>query len=137
MKHLKYLPALFLAIITVLASCEKEEIEQADSLEQFGILGKWRLSSITIDGITDMSIRYDTIEFSTGIAKADLKGEFRSIGPGNETKGLFELDNASKTLLFDYNDTRKIYLFHISENSMTFTYSEYIMEFIENWSKVE
>jgi len=132
---------LSLAIITVFTSCEKDKehdkIEPSDKLEQFGILGKWGHQSITINGITDMSIRYDTIEFILDSEINDLKGEFRSKGVGYETNGQFELDTVNKIIHFDFNNTQKSYVFHISDDSMTFTYSEDNIEIIEAWRKEE
>jgi hypothetical protein len=141
MKQLKYLLVLFLLILTVFTSCEKNEendkIEPSDKLEQFGILGKWRLQSLTINGITDMIVHYDTIGFTTGIESNDLMGEFRSVGAGYETNGSFELNNENNTIIFDNNNTQKLYEFLISGNYMTFKYNEDSIEYIEDWSKVE
>jgi hypothetical protein len=142
MKQLKYILVLSLAILSVFTSCEKGEesdnIEPSDNLEQFGILGKWSLQSITINGITDMIVHYDSIEFTTGIEGDDLKGEFLSSdGSGYETNGQFELETANNIIHFDFNNSQKSYEFHISNGSMTFTYSEDNNEIVKDWRKEE
>lgn len=136
MKYLKILPVFLLLAFGTIVSCEEEEIEQTDNLDEIGILGKWSLQSLTINGITDLTIRYDTLLLSTGVHTDDLKGSFESAGPAYETTGLFELDKSNNTIFFDYNNTEKVYEFHISGNSMTFTYFEDSHEFLENWRKI-
>lgn len=135
MRHRKYLIVMFLTIFGVFTSCQKDEIDETDSLEQIGILGKWELQSITINGITDMSIRYDTNEFIKDSEIGDLKGECRSIGAGYETIGQFELDTANNIIHFDFNNTQKSYEFQIKDDIMIFTYSESNQEIIEDWRK--
>jgi len=126
----------------VFTSCDKDEendnIEPSDNLEQFGILGRWGLQSITINGITDMIVHFDTIEFTTGIDGDDLKGEFiSSDGAGYVTNGQFELKIVNNIIHFDFNNSQKSYEFHISNDSMTFTYSEGNNKIIEDWRKEE
>lgn len=82
MSHLKYLPILFLTFLIVFTSCQKDKIDEPDRLEQFGILGKWRMQSRTVCGITDMIVLYDTIRFSTSVKNDDLYGEFISVDRG-------------------------------------------------------
>lgn len=139
MSQRKYLLVLSLSIITVFTSCQKDEendkIEPSDKLEQFGILGKWRLHSTTINGITNMLIRFDTIEFIKDSEIDDLKGEFRNKGAVYETNGQFELDTANNLIHFDYNNKQKSYIFDILDDWMTFTYSEDDIEYIEDWRK--
>jgi hypothetical protein len=143
MRHLKYVSVLFLSILTVLTSCEKDEImqinnvEQADSLEEFGILGKWGLQSITINGITDMIVHYDTIKFSADSEIADLKGKFKRRGVGYESNGQFELNKAEETITFTYDDKQIIYGIQISDNYMVFSYSENNASIVEDWRKEE
>jgi hypothetical protein len=137
MRYLKFLPILLLTFLTVFTSCEKDAIEEPDSLEQFDILGKWMLQSRTICGITDMIVLFDTLEFTTGSKSDDLLGAFISISPGDETNGQFEIDPENGTIRFDYNSTQKTYEFQISGNAMTFTYFEDDCEFITDWRKEE
>ncbi|WP_462281258.1 hypothetical protein [Salinivirga cyanobacteriivorans] len=142
MVQLKSLLILSFAIFTVFTSCEKDEendnIEPSDYLDQFGILGKWGLQSITINGITDMIVHYDSIEFTTGIDGDDLKGEFiSSDGVGYETNGQFELETANNIIHFNFNNSQKSYEFDISDSLMIFTYSEENNEIIEYWRKKE
>ncbi|WP_424003629.1 hypothetical protein [Maribacter sp. IgM3_T14_3] len=121
MSKLKYLLVLSLSIITVFISCEKDEendkIDPSDSLEQHGILGKWRLQALTISGITDMSIRFDTLEFTGDSELDDLKGEFTRTHVGNDINGIFELDTVNSIIHFDINNTQKSFLGAVSDNS--------------------
>ncbi len=129
---------LILIVISLisLSSCEKKENEVPDNLEKFGILGNWRLQALTINGITDMIVHYDTLEFTTGNNIDDQKGDFRRVGSGYETIGQFEIDTDS-TILFSYNSKQRLYNFRISNNALTFDYFDEGVEYIEDWSKVE
>ena len=139
MIHSRFLLGFILVFLLALTSCKKEEEEvvvvQPDHLEQVGILGAWRLQARTINGITNMSVHFDTMEFETGSASNDLMGDFRSVRPGSETVGQFEVNTAEQTILFHYNDTQLVYDFQISGNSMTFTFTVDGDEFIEDWSR--
>ena len=138
MKHLKYLPVVFLIILFVLTSCENDEIEQTDRIEQFGILGQWKLESLTINGITDLSIQCcDYIEFKKDTDSDDLKGEFIAYGVGYETNGVFELITSNNTIQFDYDNKQKVYEFQILDNLIIFKYSDDNQKIIEDWRKVE
>ena len=123
--------------LTFFMSCEKEETELVDNLEEVGILGKWRLLFITVNGITDMSIRFDTIEFCTDSERGDLKGKFSAIGTGYETNGVFEIEKKKEIIYFDYNNTQKIYGFQISYDLMTFSYTKDGQDITEDWSRLE
>ncbi len=138
MTNFKFLIALFTILtgLTVLISCEKDDTEQIENLEQFGILGQWKLETRTINGITDLSIQCcDYIEFEADSEIADLKGKFLANGVGYETKGVFEIDTSKTTIQFDYGDTQKSYEFQISEDLIIFSYSEDNLEIIEDWRK--
>ena len=139
MSKLKYLLVLSLSIITVFTSCEKDEenykIEPSDRLEQYGILGKWRLQALTIGGITDMLIRFDTIEFTGDSELDDLKGEFTRTYVGNDINGIFELDTANSIIHFDINNTQKSFEGAVSDNWLTITYYADSVEILEDWKK--
>ena len=137
MRTSKSLLILFPIFLTFFTSCEKEKTELADNLEQVGILGKWRLVFITVNGITDMSIRFDTIEFFTDNEIGDLKGKFSAIGTGYETNGVFEIEKTKEHIYFDYNNTQKSYGFQISDDLMTFSYVEDGQDVTEDWSRLE
>lgn len=137
MSRSNFIAILFLTLLTLFSSCKDDEIVQADSLEEFGILGKWGLQSITINGITDMSIRYDTIEFKADSDLNDLKGEFSAYGVQYETNGMFELMPSNKTIEFNYGDKQKLYEFQLAGDLITFTYFEEQLAFIESWRKAE
>ncbi len=126
--------------MTVFTSCEKQEeiekIDSSDKLDQFGIFGKWGLQAMTINGITDMSIQFDKLEFIADDEKADLKGKFiGNRGFRAETNGQFELDSLNKMIHFEQNNTQKSYAFELSNNWMAFTYFDNDIEFIEDYRK--
>jgi len=137
MSHYKYLPILFLTFLMVLTSCQKDKIDEPDRLEQFGILGNWRMQSRTICGITDMIVLYDTIGFTTGVKNDDLYGEFISVSPGDKTDGQFEINPDNSTIHFNYDNKQSSYEFQISGNTMTFISYEDDCEVITDWQKEE
>ncbi len=141
MNKLKYLLVLSLSIITVLSGCEKEEennkIDPSDRLDQYSILGKWKLQGLTIGGITDMSIRFDTLELIGDSELDDLKGEFTRTQYGPDINGTFELDTANSIIHFDINNTQRSFVFAVSYNYLTFKYYEDSVEIIEDWRKEE
>ncbi|MEP2058854.1 MAG: hypothetical protein ABJJ05_13670 [Maribacter litoralis] len=138
MGHCKYLLVLLLAIFIMFAGCEKEEIEQTDNLDPFGILGQWKLETKTINGITDSSIQCcDYIDFKTDSELNDLKGEFMATGEEYETNGVFELNTLNNLIHFEFDNTQKSYEFRITDNLATFTYFENNQEVIEDWRKQE
>ena len=142
MKQLKYLLVLFLAIITVFTGCEKDEekekIEPSDSLEQFGILGQWKLDSREVNGISSLAVECcDYIIFETDSIPTDLKGLFNSNEVGYETNGAFELDILNESIEFLYNNKQKLYGIQISDNRIVFNYSENNDSIIEHWINEE
>lgn len=138
MKTLKILFILLPISMTVLTSCDKDEVEQADKLEQIGVLGQWKLETRIVNGITGLIAECcDYIEFKTDSEPGDLKGEFRAFGAGYETIGVFELNTSINTIQFAYDDTQKLYGFQITDDFITFTYSEDNDEINEDWRKEE
>lgn len=128
---------LFISL-SVLTSCEKEEAEQTDNLVQYGIPGQWKLDIRTINGITDLSVQCcDYIDFKTDSVPDDLKGEFKAFGVGYETNGVFELNIAEGTIEFMYDDNQVLYEIQISDNILTFSYSENSDSIVEQWGKEE
>lgn len=128
-----------LLVMAMLISCEKdkEEIQQTDKLDEFGILGKWKLQTLTINGITDMSVRYDAIEFKPDDERNDLKGKFTIKGTGFETHGQFELDPIENIVDFAFSTTQRSYTYQILDDTMSFTYTEDSSDIIETWKREE
>lgn len=138
MRHSKFYLILFLTMLTVFSSCEKDQLEKSDNLKQFDILGQWKLEARTTNGISDLSILCcDYIMFNTDNEPDDLKGEFTVSGDGYETEGIFELKASNDVIEFDYDNSQMSYQFQISDKLMTFTYVENSQEIIENWRKEE
>ena len=142
MKQLKFCPLLLLWVFVTLSSCDKEETTvdpgSTENLDQVGILGKWGLQSITINGITDMIVHYDSLEFTTGIETNDLIGDFLSSDAlGNETNGQFEIDTINNVILFYVNSSVGSYEYEISANWLALTYSENNINIIEDWIRNE
>lgn len=128
-----------LLVMTMLISCEKDkdETQQTDKLDEFGILGKWKLQTLTINGITDMSVRYDAIEFKADAERNDFKGEFKIKGTGFETHGQFELDPIENIVDFAFSTTQRSYTYQILDDTMSFTYTEDSSDIIETWKREE
>lgn len=129
-------------VLITLSSCDKEETAvdpgSTENLDQVGILGKWGLQSITINGITDMIVHYDSLEFTTGIETNDLIGDFLSLDAiGNETNGQFEIDTINNVILFYVNSSVRSYEYEISANWLALTYSENNINLIEDWIRKE
>jgi hypothetical protein len=142
MKQLKYILLLSLAILTVCTSCkkddEKDKIELSDNLEQYGILGKWKLDSREIGGISSGAVLCcDTLEFKSDIQTTDLKGLFRAVGSGYERNGVFELNNLNETIELKYDNEQKSYEILISETTIVLNYVEDTIAITEWWLKQE
>jgi hypothetical protein len=139
---MKYLPVLSLAILIGFSSCEKDKetdnINPSDHLEQFGILGKWKLDGREYGGISSGAILCcDTLEFKPDFEPIDFMGLFKAVGAGYENTGVFELDNRNKTIEFKYDDKQKIYDIQISETTLFFNYLEDTVAISEWWIKQE
>lgn len=127
-----------LSVIILFMSCDNTDIEQTDNLDQSGILGQWKLESISTNGISDLSILCcEYIQFIADDELNDLRGEFTTSGNGSSTNGVFELNTANNTIHFEYDNSQNSYEFHISNNFMSFTYEENNQEIIEGWRKEE
>lgn len=133
---------LSFAILTVFTSCVKDEerdkIEPSDYLEQYGILGKWKLDSRDYGGISSGAIIIGyTIEFQIDSISTDLKGVFRVIEPAYEANGIFELDTLKETLELNYDNKQKLYEIQISETTLVLNYVEDTVAITEWWIKQE
>lgn len=142
MRQLKHLLILSLAITTLFTSCEKDEekgnIEPSDNLEQFGILGQWKLDSREINGISSLAVECcDKIEFETDNLPTDLSGLFNSNGVGYETNGVFELDTLNDSIEFVFDDKQKLYGIQISDTRIVFSYFENNDSIVEHWVEEE
>lgn len=138
MKNLIFFPVLFLCILITFSGCEKDNNETSDNLEQFGILGQWKLKTRIINGIADLSITCcDYIIFKPDNEPENFKGKFTAYGVGYETNGEFELNPSSSIINFVYDNSQKSYEIQISDSLTTFRYNENIQEIIEDWKKEE
>ncbi len=118
-------------------SCDKEEIEQTDNLQQTGILGQWKLDSRETNGISSLAVECcDYIEFKTDSEPTDLTGEFKAFGAGYETNGDFELNNANQSIEFIY-DEQLLYEIQISDENIVFSYLENNDSIVEYWHREE
>lgn len=126
----------FWAIALVFGNCKSEEPTPIDRLEEIGILGKWELQSITIDGITDLSIPSGTVEFLADDNTNDQIGEFRSQRDGIEDIGWFELNTATDSVYFsNRNNNSRSFLYSLSGSNLTLEYAEGGSVIEEGWVK--
>ncbi|MBZ9629964.1 hypothetical protein LB465_04160 [Salegentibacter sp. LM13S] len=138
MEYSRNLKVLFVFTLIAFSSCNKEESEQIDNLEQVGVLGQWKLEIRVVNGISSLAAECcDYIEFQSNSEPNDLIGEFRAFGAGYETNGIFELNTSNNTIQFDYDTTQKSYGFQILDDVITFTYSENNQNISEDWRKEE
>jgi hypothetical protein len=129
---------VLLVSIFLIASCSKNEPAQYDALEGTGLLGKWEIQKTIVDGIADLSAECCTfIEFNKDSHPDDLKGDFRSYGVGYETNGIFEVNTVNRTILFDYNNKQRSYVFDIEENLLALSYEDDGRQVMETWVRVE
>lgn len=138
MKRFK-ISALFLTLsLLLLTSCEEDDTQQkTDSLAEIGILGEWEIESRTTNGATDMTINCcDFITLGTGNQTDDYKGEFQREGDGYERGGEFEVSTLDETIEFKFDNREVIYDYEISNDLITFTYSENEANIVENWRKI-
>ena len=127
---------LFITILIAITACENDEIERKDNLEKIGILGVWKLEMRIVDGIAHMAVECcDYIEFNTDSKPSDFIGEFEAYGIGYEKNGIFQVNSTNDTVLFDYDNTQRLYRFEVLDNSLSFYYSEDNQEIVENWRK--
>lgn len=137
-KNLKILFTTIVLSCLVFASCDKNEVEETDNLQQTGVPGLWKLELREINGISGLAVECcDYIEFKTDSEPTDLKGKFRAFGVGYETNGVFELNTTDETIKFIYDDEQLLYEIQISENKIVFSYSENNDSIVEHWRKEE
>jgi hypothetical protein len=136
MKNPGFLFTLFVFSMMSFTACEKEE--PTDQLEKLGILGKWKLETRTINGITSLeALCCDYLEFLPDSEYNDLAGEFKSTGPGYETDGTFRINESRDTIEFSFNRRQLVYGFQMSNDLMTFSYYEGSANFIDDWRRQE
>ena len=134
MKNPGFLCTLFVFSMMSFTACEKEE--PLDHLEQLGVLGKWKLQTRTINGITGLEILCcDYLDLLPDSEYNDLDGEFKSTGPGYETDGTFRIDESRDTIEFSFNRRQLVYGFHLSKDLMTLSYSEGSGNFMDDWRR--
>lgn len=127
-----------LAFFIILTSCKKQEAEQTDNLDQYGIFGQWKLEARSVNGVSDLSVQCcDYIEFIADAKLDDLKGAFTASGLGYSSDGAFELNLSSDSIQFDYADKQKVFQFQVSGDQVTFTYFDAGDRIIEAWRKPE
>ena len=140
MKQIKLL--LFVALSTVFASCGidegKDNMEPSDNLEQFGILGTWKLGTRDFGGISNLAVIIGyNLEFKKDSISTDLKGFFNVTQPAYEANGIFELDTLNKTIKLNFDNKEKLYEIQILETSMVLKYVEDNVAITEWWIKQE
>jgi len=138
MKSFEVITFMLVFTLITLVGCEKDENEKQDNLQQTGIIGKWKLESRSIDGISSLAVECcDYIEFKTDNELDDFKGEFMAYGTGYETTGEFELNTTENTIHFDYNNTCRSYEYQIFAGLLEFIYMEDDQKIGEDWRKEE
>lgn len=137
MKNFKTTFLLLFISLFLFISCEDDDaLQKTDSLEDIGVLGKWEIKSRTTNGATDMTVNCcDFITFETGDDINDTKGEFQRQGEGYNRSGEFVVSTLEETFEFNFDNREVIYDFEISDDLITFTYSENDATIVEGWRK--
>lgn len=137
MKNFKTIFLLLSISLFLFTSCEDDDaLQNTDSLEEVGILGEWEIESRTTNGATDMSVNCcDFITFETGNDINDTKGEFQRQGEGYDRSGEFIVSTLEETIEFKFDNREVLYGFEISDDLITFTYSENDATIVEDWRK--
>ncbi len=140
MRKLKNMILLGFALLMVQISCNKDTkndiCENPDYLEPIGILGKWKLDSREINGISSLGVECcDYLQFSIDGNPSDWNGVFKAYGAGYELNGVFEMDTSNETIEFSYNENQKIYDYQLVDLSIAFSYTENGDSIVEQWHK--
>lgn len=128
------------ALLMVQISCNKDKkndiCENPDYIEPIGILGKWKLDSREINGISSLGVECcDYLDFYIDDNQNDWNGVFKAYGAGYKLNGVFEMDPSNETIEFSYNENQKIYDYQIVDLSITFSYTENDDSIVEQWCK--
>ena len=124
-------------VFAAVPSCnDDEELIGEDILQDIGIIGKWKLDSRAVDGISNLAVECcDYIEFEQDNQTSHLSGNFKAYGYQYETNGIFTLDLNVESILFEYDNTQKVYIYTLEENILAFRYTENGQEISETWIK--
>lgn len=124
-------------VIAAVPSCkDDEELVGKDILQDIGIIGKWKLDSRVVDGISNLAVECcDYLEFEEDNQTDHLSGNFKAYGYLFETNGVFTLNLNEESILFQYDDSQKLYAYALEENILAFRYTENGQEISETWRK--
>jgi len=97
---LKILALLFIALL--LPSCERAAFDEEDLLYELGIMGRWEISSRTINGITDLTINCcEFLVLDGDSTSTDLAGQwFYDDGDTLINQGTFVVDTLEGDIQF-------------------------------------
>ena len=124
-------------VFAAVPSCnDDEELIGEDILQDIGIIGKWKLDSRAVDGISNLAVECcDYIEFEQDKQTDPLSGNFQAYGYLFETNGIFTLNLNEESILFQYDNTQKVYTYTLEENILAFRYTENGQEISETWRR--
>ena len=124
-------------VFAAVPSCnDEEELIGEDILQDIGIIGKWKLDSRAVDGISNLAVECcDYIEFEQDNQTSHLYCNFKSYGYQYETYWIFTLDLNVESILFEYDNTQKVYTYTVEDNILAFRYTENGQEILETWRK--
>ena len=124
-------------IFAAVPSCnDDEELVGKDLLQDIGIIGKWKLESRAVDGISNLAVECcDFIEFEQDEQTDPLTGHFKAYGYQFETNGSFTMNLDEESILFQYDDSQKLYAYVLEENILAFRCTENGQEISETWRR--
>jgi hypothetical protein len=135
---MKSLLIFTIMVLAAVPSCnDDEEIPiTRDRLEDTGILGKWKLESRAVNGISNLAVECcDYIVFYQDREPDDLSGNFEASGYQYATIGIFTLNLDEESILFQYEDRNMEYTFDLEQNTLNFLYVEDKNEISETWRR--
>ena len=128
---------LWLTGMCCLVGCRNEPLEPADRLSANGLLAKWQRTSITINGITDMSVACcDTLHLMPDENPLDWQGLFTANGYGAPTNGQFLLDSTLAAITFFYDNKQLHYQLSLAADGLSFQYTADSLTVIEDWRRL-
>lgn len=129
---------LLLTTMTLLLSCNNDDDRNnQDLLEEIGLLGRWEIQSRLVNNISDLSaLCCEFLEFQTGEAVSDTKGNLIYSGNGQDNNGTFEINNNGDVLLVDFGTGIDQYEINIQDNFLIIEYLQNNDNYSENWIRI-
>lgn len=93
---------LLLSLFAVFSSCEKQTFNEDDVLYDLGIMGRWEISSRTVNGTTDPTVTCcEFLVLDGDSTTTDLTGQWwYDDGDSVQTQGTYIVDTVDRDIQF-------------------------------------